>query len=271
MWPLIFILITSALADNCSHIFNDRNYTKSAILTIKGLPTNLVYNPKSKDLLFTLIDLETLQNQEVQTKMDQYVLRYGEPIKIDNINGQSAAVDVKNNIVYIASDNGLNILNKTDRAIHIGYKDDIVQIFKPQNSDDIYAVLFPDNEVYKLDLINEEKERIENIPCAFIIAIDDNGNIFYECEAKYVKVLLKGFQESIEFVGLPKNSARAVSMDDNNRVILASNDGLYWLKPDNMIPKKLMDLDYVPAGIAFNGDNFYISTTEMIYEYNPCI
>ncbi|CAG4980433.1 unnamed protein product [Colias eurytheme] len=267
---LLFLLISSAVADQCSHVFDNTKYSKSTILTMKGLPTNLVYDPLSKDLLFTLIDLETLQNDEIQTKMDQYILRGGQPILIDNVNGQAAAVDVRNNRVYIASDDGLHILNGTDRANFIGMKDeDIVQLFKPRNSDNLYAVLFPDNEVYKIDE-NTEKHRVENVPCAFIMAVDSDENIFYECDSKFIKVLLKDFQESIEFVGIPKNAARAIAVDDNGRVILAANDGLYWLKPDNIIPKKLMNLDYVPAGVAFNGNNMYVSTTGVIYEYEMC-
>ncbi|CAK1549127.1 unnamed protein product [Leptosia nina] len=268
---LLLLLVTSAVADNCSHTFNKVNFTRTAILTIKGLPTNLVYNPFTKDLLFTLIDLETLQNDEVQTKMDQYILRDNEPIKIENINGQAAAVDVENNKVYLASDDGLHVLNKTDRASFLAFKDeDIVQLFKPRNSDDLYAVFFPDNEVYKIDMSRNEKERVENIPCAFIVAVDSDDNIYYECDSKFVKVLLKGFQESIEFIGIPKNSARAIAVNEESYVVLAANDGLYWLRPDNVIPKKMMDLDYVPAGIAFNGDNFYVSTTGVIYKYEMC-
>ncbi|XP_047509375.1 uncharacterized protein LOC125052523 [Pieris napi] len=268
---LIFLFVTSALANDCSHKFHRMNYTRSAILTIKGLPTNLAFNSHTNDLYFTLIDMETLQNDEIQTKMDQYILRNGEPIKIENVNGQAAAVDYENDRVYIASDDGLHVLNKTDRANFIAMKDeDIVQLFKPRHSDNIYAVFFPNNEVYKFNLTSNEKERVENVPCAYILAVDGDDNIYYECDSKYVRVLLKGFQESIEFMGIPKNSARAITTNDDSDVVLASNDGLYWLRPDNIIPKKMMDLDYIPAGIAFNGDSFYISTTDVIYKYEMC-
>ncbi|CAG4960832.1 unnamed protein product [Parnassius apollo] len=258
---LLMLLVASSVhADNCSYIYDGLHYTRSSILTIKGLPTNLAYNPNNKDLHFTLIDLETLQNDEVQTKMDQYILRNGEPIKIDNVKGQAAAVDVKDNKVYIASDDGIGVLNASDKVQFASLKDeDIVQLYKPFNSDDLYAVTFPDNEVYVVNIKENEKKKVEYVPCAFIIAVDGEENIFYECDSKYVKVLLNGFQESIEYVGIAKNSARAIAVDESNRVILAANDGLYWLKTDNLIPRKLMNLDFVPSGIAFNGDEIYLA------------
>lgn len=265
---IILLAITSVYTENCS-IFDGEKYSKKSILTIKGLPTNLVINPINKDLLFTLIDIESLQSDDVQTKMDQYLMRDGEPIKIDNINGQASAVDVENNMVYIATDDGLSVLNKTNKANFIGFKgDDITQLFKPASNDKLYAVLYPDSEVYVIDLATNEKTRLENVPCAFIIAVDEKENVFYECDSKYVKMLLKGFQEPIEFVGLPKNSARAIAIDPHGRIVLAANDGLYWLRPDTLIPRKLMDLDFVPSGLAFFGNSIYLSTSGVIYEFN---
>ncbi|XP_052742898.1 uncharacterized protein LOC112056401 [Bicyclus anynana] len=268
---IIFLAITSVYTENCS-IFDGDKYAKRSVLTIKGLPTNLVINPVNKDLLFTLIDIESLQSDDVQTKMDQYVLRESEPIKIDNVNGQAAAIDAENNKVYIATDDGLSILNKTNKANFIGFKgDDITQLFKPPSNDKLYAVLYPDSEVYEIDLVTNEKNRVENVPCAFILAVDEKDNVYYECESKYVKMLLKGFQEPIEFVGIPKNSARAMAIDSNGRVVLAANDGLYWLKPSSMIPKKLMDLDFVPSGLAFHGNSIFLATSGVIYEFsNNC-
>ncbi|PZC75826.1 uncharacterized protein LOC110378292 [Helicoverpa armigera] len=270
MLLLLFLAVLGPVySEKCSHIYDGMAYERSAILTIKGLPTNLVYNPINNDLHFTLIDIDSLQNDNVQTKMEQYILRNNQPIKIDNVNGQAAAVDAKNKRVYIASDDGLNFLNASDKAQFLSLKDeDIVQLFKPRHSDDLYAVLFPENEVFVIDVEKNEKRKVENVPCAFILAVDDRSNIYYECDSKYVKVMLKGFQEPIEFVGIPKNAARAVAVDYINRVILATNDGLYWLKSDNIIPTKLMDLDYVPSGIAFDEDNVYVSTNGIIYKYS---
>lgn len=270
---LILIVVSSVYANNCSYIYDEIHYSRNSILTIKGLPTNLAYNPKNNDVLFTLIDLESLHDDNVQTRMDQYVLRNGEPILIDNVRGQAAAVDVKNDKVYIASDDGIGILNATDKVQFANLKDeDVVQLFKPVHSDDLYAVTYPNNEIYVVDTIKNEKRRVEYVPCAFILAVDAEDNVFYECDSKYVKVLLKDFQEPIEFVGIAKNSARALTVDESNRVILAANDGLYWLKPDNIVPKKLMNLDFVPSGIVFNEDVIYIATNGMIYKYsNNCV
>lgn len=184
MLPLLVVLaVTSVYADNCSYNYDELRFSKQSILTIKGLPTNLVINPNTKDLHFTLIDIDTLQDDNVQTKMDQYILRNGEPIKIDNVNGQAAAVDIKNNKVYIASDDGLNVLNGTDKANFVAFKDeDITQLFKPANGDKLYAVLFPDSEVYVIDTKKNEKSKVEDIPCAFMLAVDANENIFFECD-----------------------------------------------------------------------------------------
>uniref|UniRef100_A0A2A4J225 Bee-milk protein n=1 Tax=Heliothis virescens TaxID=7102 RepID=A0A2A4J225_HELVI len=270
MLLLLFLAVIGPVySENCSHIYDGMAYDRSAVLTIKGLPTNLVYNPFNHDLHFTLIDIDSLQNDNVQTKMEQYLLRGNQPIKIDNVNGQAAAVDVKNKRVYIASDDGLNFLNASDKAQFLSLKDeDIVQLFKPRHSDELYAVFFPENEVFVIDVQKNEKRKVENVPCAFILAVDERNNVYYECDSKYVKVMLKGFQEPIEFVGIPKNAARAVAVDYLNRVILATNDGLYWLKPDNIIPTKLMDLDYIPSGVTFDEDNVYVSTNGIIYKYS---
>ncbi|KAM3968536.1 uncharacterized protein ACR2FA_011392 [Aphomia sociella] len=266
---ILMIILSTATAELCPYVFDNQSYTRTSILTIKGLPTNLVVNPHTDDLLFTLIDLESLQNDDIQTKMDQYILKDGEPIKIDNVNGQAAAVDIVNNKIYIASDDGLNVLNKTNKANFVSLKDeDIVQIYKPANKDDLYAVIFPENMVYKVNLKRNEKKKIDYVPCAYIIAVDADDNIYYECDSKYVKVLLKNFQEPIEFVGISKNTARAITVDSMNRVILAANDGLYQLRSDSLIPKKLMELDFVPAGIAFNDDDLYLSTNSIIYKYS---
>nr|XP_032524457.1 uncharacterized protein LOC116775640 [Danaus plexippus plexippus] len=269
MLILLLLVASPVFADNCSDLFDGVLYSRRSILTIKGLPTNLAYNQNNKDLHFTVIDIDSLQNDDVQTKMDQYVLANGQPIKIDDINGQAAAVDNKNNIVYIASDDGLATLNATYKTNFLAFKDeDITMLFKATNDDKLYAVLFPDSEVYEIDLQRNEKKRIKNVPCAFILAVDDAENIYYECDSKYVKVLLKDYVEPIEYVGLAKNAARAMTIDDNNRVILAANDGLYWLQPDSLIPKKLMNLDFVPSGVVFNGHNLFISTSGIIYEFN---
>ncbi|CAH2061773.1 unnamed protein product, partial [Iphiclides podalirius] len=265
---LLLLALSSVCGDNCSYVYDELHYARTSILTIKGLPTNLAYNPNRKDLHFTLIDLESLQSESMQTKMDQYVLRDGEPIRIEDVNGQAAAVDAKNDKVYIASDDGIGLLNATDKVQFVSLKDeDVVQLFKPSNVDDLYAVTYPDNEVFAVDLKRNEKRKVEFVPCAYIIAVDAQGNIFYECDSKYVKVLLKGFREPIEFVGIAKNSARALAVDESDRVVLAANDGLYWLRPDSVIPKKLMSLDYVPSGIAFDGGHIYLATNGIIYKY----
>ncbi|XP_049882332.1 uncharacterized protein LOC126378176 [Pectinophora gossypiella] len=268
---LLLLIISAAAAENCTYRYGINSYSRKSLLTIKGLPTNLVYEPNSGDLLFTLIDLESLQNDDEQTRMDQYILRNGAPIKIDNVNGQAAAVDLKSGRVYIASDDGLNILNGTDRANFLSLKDeDIVQLFKPAHKDEIYLVIFPENEVYVFNVDKNEKKKIEHVPCAFILAVDSKDNIYYECDSKYVKVLLKDFHEPIEFAGIGKNTARAITVDPAGNVILAANDGLYLLRPDNLIPKKLMNLDFVPSGIAFGNSNMFLSTHGIIYEYSWC-
>ncbi|XP_053620752.1 uncharacterized protein LOC128681136 [Plodia interpunctella] len=272
MLPLLFLVLASrATAELCPYVFDNQSYSRSSILTIRGLPTNLVHNPHTGDILFTLIDLESLQNDEVQTKMDQYILKNGEPIKIDNVNGQAAAVDVMRNRIYIASDDGLNVLNKTNKANFISLKDeDIVQIYKPQNAMDVlYVVIFPENEVFTVNLKRNEKKKVDHVPCAFILAVDADENVFYECDSKYVKVLLKGFQEPIEFVGIAKDTARAITVDGSDRVILAANDGLYHLRPDSLIPRKLMNLDFVPSGIAVHNEDIYLAGIGMIYKYSP--
>ncbi|CAG9572615.1 unnamed protein product [Danaus chrysippus] len=269
MLILLLLIASPVFAENCSDLFDGVVYSRRSIFTIKGLPTNLAYNQNNKDLHFTVIDIDSLQDDDVQTKMEQYVLANGHPIKIDDINGQAAAVDNRNNKVYIASDDGLNVLNGSYQTNFLAFKDeDITQLFKTANNDKLYAVIFPDSEVYEIDLQRIEKRRIENVPCAFILAVDDDGNIYYECDSKYVKVLLKDFVEPIEYVGLTKNAARAMAIDDRNRVILAANDGLYWLQPNSIIPKKLMNLDFIPSGIVFNGYDFFISTSGIIYEFN---
>ncbi|CAG9790013.1 unnamed protein product [Diatraea saccharalis] len=269
MLKYLLIIIATVASEPCPYTYGNQRYERIAVLTIKGLPTNLVVNPNTRDLFFTLIDIDSLHNDDEQTKMDQYVLRNGMPIKIDNVNGQAAAVDAKNNKVYIASDDGLNVLNQTDRANFVSMKDeDIVLLFKPQHNDELYAVLYPENEVYTINLKKNEKNKIEDVPCAFILAVDAQDNIYYECNTKYVKVLLKDFHEPIEFVGISKNSARAMAVDNNNRVILAANDGLYLLRPDNLVPKKLMNLDFVPSGIAFDEDDIFLATNSVIYKYS---
>ncbi|KAJ2939099.1 hypothetical protein O0L34_g10286 [Tuta absoluta] len=270
---MLFFFISTAAAANCTYKFDGHLYSRTSLLMIKGLPTNLAYDPVKGDLFFTLIDLNSLQNDKEQTKMDQYMLRNGEPIKIDNVNGQAAAVDSKTGRVYIASDDGLNILNETNLASFLSLKDeDIVQIFKPKHKNILYVVVFPENEVYMFDLDKNEKTKIDHVPCAFILAVDSKDNIYYECDSKYVKVLLKDFHEPIEFAGIGKNTARAVGVDNADRVILAANDGLYHLRPDNLIPKKLMNLDFVPSGITFDGNNIFISSNGIIYVYsaNEC-
>ncbi|KAF9406827.1 hypothetical protein HW555_012935 [Spodoptera exigua] len=270
MLLLLFLtIIGTVYTENCSYIYNGMPYDRTAVLTIKGLPTNLVINPVNDDLHFTLIDLDSLQNDKVQTKMDQYVFSKGQPIKIDNVNGQAAAVDMKNKKTYIASDDGLYYLDESNKAQFLSLKDDdIVQLFKPPSDDKLYAVFFPENEVFVIDVKKNEKKKVDNVPCAFILAVDAQENIYYECDSKYVKVILKGFQEPIEFVGIAKNSARAIAVDSYNRVVLATNDGLYWIRPDNIIPNKFMDLDFVPSGLAFDYEDIYVAASGVIYKYN---
>lgn len=268
---LFLLFVTIVAANNCPYQFEGTPYTRKSILTIKGLPTNLAYNPINNDLYFTLIDIDSLQNDEEQTKMDQYILRDGKPIKIDNVHGQAAAVDTNNGTVYIASDDGLNKLNSTDHANFFSLKDhDIVQVFKPMHKNELYVVVFPENEVYQLNIEKNEKLKVPTVPCAFIIAVDHNDNVYYECDSKYVKVLLKDFSEPIEYVGIAKNNARAMAIDSTGRVILAANDGLYYLRPDNIIPKKLMNLEFIPSAITFDNTigTIYLATKGIIYQYS---
>ncbi|XP_037294054.1 uncharacterized protein LOC119189161 [Manduca sexta] len=270
MLPILLLFIVStASSDKCPYTYDNLSYSRTAVLTIKGLPTNLIYNRDTKDLLFTLIDLESLQNDDVQTKMDQYVLRNENLIKIDNVKGQAAAVDYNTSKVYIASDEGLTVLNDSNKAEYVALKgEDIVQLYKTQHNRDLYVVMFPDNDVYTVNMDTKEKKRVENVPCAYFLAVDAMDNVFYECDSKYVKVLLKDFQEPIEYVGIGKNSARAIAVDAQNNVILATNDGLYYLNPYNIIPKKLMNLDFVPSGLAFGENSFYVATSGVIYKYD---
>ncbi|CAG9116450.1 unnamed protein product [Plutella xylostella] len=272
MLPLLMLTLvatTTAISEDCVYRFDNKLYTRTALLTIKGLPSNLAHNPATNDLFFTLIDLDSLTDDEVQTKMDQYVLHNNVPTKIDGVHGQAVAIDKRRNIVYLATDNGLHTLNETYQPTFLSLKDeDIIQLNKHMIKDELYAVLYPDNEVIVLDIKRNEKRPVKNVPCTYIMAVDMEDNVYYECDSIYLKVLLKGFQEPIEFAGIAKDTARAITVDRQNRVILATNDGLYQLKPDRVIPKKLMDLEYWPSGIEFDGDDMYVSTTGVIYKYS---
>lgn len=268
---LLLLFVAIVVADKCPYRFEGIPYTRKSILTIRGLPTNLAYNPNNKDLHFTLIDVDSLQNDDEQTKMDQYILRDGNPIKIDNVHGQAAAVDANNGTVYIASDDGLYTLNNSDHANFISLKDeDIVHVFKPVHRSELYIVVFPQNEVYELNVEKNEKRKVAHVPCAFILAVDHLDNVYYECDSKYVKVLLRDFSEPVEFVGIAKNNARAMAIDGMGRVMLATNDGIYHLRPDNIIPKKMMNLDFVPSAITFDNKDgaMFLATKGVIYEYN---
>ncbi|KAI5643478.1 hypothetical protein NE865_04462 [Phthorimaea operculella] len=200
--------------------------------------------------------------------MDQYVLRNGTPIKFSDVNGHAAAVDGKTGKVYIASDDGIRILNGTNTTSFFSLKDeDIGQVFKPAHENVLYIVKFPGNEVYIFDLDKNEKTKVDHVPCAYILAVDSKENIYYQCDSS-VEVLLKDFSEPIEFAGFGDNVWRALAVDSADRVILATNDGLYHLSPDYMIPKKVMNFDFRPSGITFNGTDIYISTIDRIYKFS---
>lgn len=257
----------------CPYTVRGSYFKRSTILTTIGLPTNLIFDEKTKTLLFTLIDIESLEDDEVQTKMDQYILKDNKLTKIDEVRGQSAsiAIDHIDEKIYLGTDKGLYFLNETMEPNYLALKEhDIVQIYKQPYSKYIYAVFYPENDVYKIDIENYEREKVKNIPSAFILVVDKSDNIYFECDSKYIKVLLKGFQEPIEYVGIPKGSVRALT-NFNDIIFMAANDGIYELTPRSVIPEKVLDLDFVPSGLVADEQyNVYISTTGMIYKYTKC-
>ncbi|GBP55100.1 hypothetical protein EVAR_46397_1 [Eumeta japonica] len=214
-----------------TYVFNGENYTRESVLTIKGLPTNLAYNPNGDELLFTLIDLDTLQDDNVQTRMDQYILRNGEAVKIDNVNGQAAVVDERNNVVYIATDSGVERVERDERS----------QLREPEEPGHNAAVQ-----------AEEQGRRLRHILPGIRRQRRRPGAERVQQNRRHTPAR---FQEPVEYVGLAKNSAKALALDARSRIVLAANDGLYRLSPDNVIPSKLMDLEYTPSGIVFAGDD----------------
>ncbi|XP_068624555.1 uncharacterized protein [Battus philenor] len=252
-------------------------YKRQLVATIDGYATGLVVDPRTENMFFVL-------HKRNYTK-GIHLLRYGAlgvqelPIS-DDLVGQCVGIDVTNNVIYIGTNQGLTIYDKskneipTDRPIG---DDDVRNIFFDKTDNLMYITTGPQHEVFKFVNGSAAVKRYEKVPKAYNFILDAKGNAFYE----YVDGRLYFFSvdlfEPIQYKGLTRELKYILQLNNFDEAIIAVKGSLYRLTTSSIFPIKVGQLGFKITAMFFDAkNNIIIGTKGKIYRYklidtnDPC-
>lgn len=261
-------------AQFCSNLlnFNKFYYSLEEQKNVNGTPADMSVHWKTGNVFFTLISEEM--------KMSLQVLHHSgelEAIKTSGL-GQSTCVDNLNDIVYLATDNGV-YKYKDDSSIELytALGEDVMYVATTHDGAAMYIATWPQNRVHKITNDGQKKEVFLVIPNGHGLTIDPKNNIYFVA-TKTSYILKNGYNIPIKIKGLPSDKMTGVFVSRSDEIYaMDENSNLYIVDPENDSARIVgsFSVNGVNSFAMDSADNVLIGIKGVIlkfraYEKNPC-
>ncbi|XP_050680725.1 uncharacterized protein LOC126976435 [Leptidea sinapis] len=268
------LLLQANKMNICSKLlhFNNYYYFLEERRNITGTPADLSIHWKTGNIYFTHISDEM--------KMKLQVIRPSgeiEPIKVAGL-GQSTCVDNLNDIVYLATDNGV-YKYKDDGNVesYTALGEDVMYIAVSNDGDTMYIATWPQNRVQKITNGGQRQETFSTIPNGHGLTIDTRNNMYFVA-TKTSYILKNGQDVPIKIKGLPNDKMTGVFVARSDDIFaMDENSNFYLIDPENALAKLLgsFNISGVNTFGLDSADNVYIGIKGAIlkfvaYEKSPC-
>lgn len=258
----------------CSNLihFNNFYYSKDDPILVPGTPADMSVHWKTGNVFYTLISDEM--------KMSLQVLRPSgeiETLKVSGL-GQSTTVDNLNDIVYLATDNGV-YKYKDDGSIELytALGEDVMYLTVSNDGNTMFIATWPQNRVQKVTNEGQKQESFSSIPNGHGLTMDTRNNIFFAA-TKTSYVLKNGHNIPIKIKGLPDERMTNVFVSRSDEIyVMDENGNLYSVDAENASAKHLGTFNVTGVNTfgMDSSDNILIGVKGRImkftaYEDNPC-
>ncbi|CAH2061862.1 unnamed protein product, partial [Iphiclides podalirius] len=259
----------------CSNLlnFNKLFYALEGQKNVSGVPADMSVHWKTGNVYFTLISEEM--------KMTLQVLRPSgevDTIKVAGL-GQSTCVDNVNDVVYLATDNGV-YKYKEDGSIELytALGEDVMYAAVSSDGAVMYVATWPQNRVHKITNEGQRQETFPSIPNGHGLTVDTRNNIYFVA-TKTTYILKYGYSIPIKIKGLPNDKMTGVFVSRSDEVYaMDENSNIYVIDADNAIATHLgsFSVSGVNAFAMDSADNVLIGVKGALlkfnaFEKNPCV
>ncbi|KAM3969036.1 uncharacterized protein ACR2FA_003392 [Aphomia sociella] len=241
---------------------------------ISGIPSDMKVHWKTGNIFYTLVSNEM--------KMSLQVLRTSgeiETIKVAGL-GQSTTVDNLNDIVYLATDNGV-YKYKDDGSIELftALGEDVMYLAVTSDGTSMYVATWPQNRVHKINYETQMLETFSAITNGHGLTIDTRNNIFFvDVATEILYVLKNGDTVPIKIKGLHTDKMINVFVSRSDAVYAMDESSNYYvIDVENETANHLRNFNVtgVNTFAMDSSDNVIIGIKGgilkyYIYEKNPC-
>ncbi|KAL0810419.1 hypothetical protein ABMA28_010559 [Loxostege sticticalis] len=252
--------------------FNNFYYSMEDRKNVTGIPADMSIHWKTGNVFFTLISEEMKMSLQVLHPSGEF-----ETIKVAGL-GQSTCVDNLNDIVYLATDNGV-YKYKEDGSIELftALGEDVMYIAVTSDGNSMYIATWPQNRVHKITNEGQKQEMFTAIPNGHGLTVDTRNNIFFVA-TKTSYVLKNGLNIPIKIKGLPSDRMTGVFVSRSDEVFaMDENSNLYVVDAESANARHLgsFNVTGVNSFAMDSADNVLIGVKGAIvkfnaYEKNPC-
>ncbi|XP_061725135.1 uncharacterized protein LOC133531055 isoform X2 [Cydia pomonella] len=251
---------------------NNYYYVKAAPINLTGIPSDFSVHWRSGRVFYTLISDDYL-------KMKIQVLKGNQvhTIKMDVV-GQSTTVDNFNDIVYVATDNGVYKYNDEGTLEHYtAAGEDVMYVAVSKDGTTMYIATWPQNRVQVISNNGQKQETFSLIPNGHDLRIDTCNNMYFVA-AKTSYVLQADNSIPIRIKGLPTNNMTGIFVNRSDKVYAMDETGNMYKIDPNYAKATLLGSFHINGVNAFALDaldNVLIGVNGAILKYNkmessPC-
>ncbi|XP_075987872.1 uncharacterized protein LOC142984276 [Anticarsia gemmatalis] len=252
--------------------FNNFYYNLEDTKNITGIPADMSIHWKTSKIFFTLISEEMKMSLQILEPSGEFTT-----IKVAGL-GQSTCVDNLNDIVYLATDNGV-YKYKDDGSIELysALGEDVMYIAVTSDGNAMYIATWPQNRVHKITNDGQKLEQFPAIPNGHGLTVDPRNNIYFVA-TKTSYILKNGYSVPIKIKGLPNDKMTGIFVTRSDEVFgMDENSNLYVIDPENTSARHLgsFNINGVNSFAMDSADNVLIGIKGAIvkfnaYERNPC-
>lgn len=220
---------------------------------------------KTGKVFFTLISDEMKMSLQVMHPSGEF-----EVIKVAGL-GQSTCVDNLNDIVYLATDNGV-YKYKDDSSIELytALGEDVMYIAVSSDGSAMYIATWPQNRVHKITNEGQKQDTFSAIPNGHGLTVDPRNNLYFVA-TKTSYILKNGNTVPIKIKGLPSDKMTGVFVSRSDEVFaMDENSNLYVVDPENTSAKQLgsFGITGVNSFAMDSADNVFVGVKGSILKFN---
>ncbi|KAG6462946.1 uncharacterized protein LOC115452012 isoform X2 [Manduca sexta] len=258
----------------CSNLLNFNNfyYSLEEQKNVSGIPADMNIHWKTGNVFFTLISEEMKMSLQVLRPSGEF-----ETIKVAGL-GQSTTVDNLNDVVYLATDNGV-YKYKEDSSIELytALGEDVMYVAVSNDGSSMYIATWPQNRVHKITNDGQKQEMFSAIPNGHGLTVDTRNNIYFVA-TKTSYILKNGYSIPIKIKGLPSDKMTGVFVSRSDEVYaMDENSNLYVVDSESASARHVgsFSVSGVNSFALDSADNVMIGIKGAILKFNanernPC-